>query len=235
MSSALGGWLGCLGIYIIRHHQMLGSFVLYVAVWTVAAYPIDAALTFHLENSWAFSEAASSSLVLKDTHSQVDGTQVSSLRIRTVSANITVPQNEFLGDFKHFQQQAPAQEPLRLPTRDAPAPDVEDRETLVNLAKASWDAYYPNPSPHGWYDIDGFNWVSVFLLNVTVNTIFTSQTSRFGWRPGQDGLRGHVFMSTNKQYGIIVFKGTTIFQLGAIPKPDTTRRDRLNVSGVQVP
>jgi hypothetical protein len=151
---------------------MTRSPVLYLVVWTVAA---NAALIFHLENSWAFPEAASSSLILKDTRHEVDGTRVSSLRIRTVNISVPTPRSEIIGDFKHPQEQAPAQEWFRLPPREAPAPDVEDRETLVNLAKASWDAYYPNPSPHRWYDIDGLNWVSVFLLNAVVNAMLTDR------------------------------------------------------------
>lgn len=40
------------------------------------------------------------------------------------------------------------------------APDVTDRRTLGNLAKAAWDAYYPAPNNNNWYDLDGANWVS---------------------------------------------------------------------------
>ena len=39
-------------------------------------------------------------------------------------------------------------------------PDVSDRGTLLNLARAAWDAYHPNPNDDkDWYDIDGVNWV----------------------------------------------------------------------------
>lgn len=138
---------------------MTRPFVWYLAVWTVVVCSGNAAVTFHLENSWAYPEAASSSLILKDTRGEVDGTQVSSLTARTVNISVPPPTREALGDFRHSQQGS-----LRLIRRDTPAPDVGDRETLVNLAKASWDAYYPNPSPDGWYDIDGLNWVNLFLL-----------------------------------------------------------------------
>jgi len=47
---------------------MTQSFVLYLAIWTIAACSSNVALTFHLENSWAFHDAALSSLALKDTH-----------------------------------------------------------------------------------------------------------------------------------------------------------------------
>lgn len=56
------------------------------------------------------------------------------------------------------------------------------------------------------------------------------QTSRFGWRSYQDGLRGHLFLSPDKKQGLVVFKGTSLSQLGANPTPDdTSRRDRFNV------
>ncbi|KAF8309683.1 alpha/beta-hydrolase [Clavulina sp. PMI_390] len=89
--------------------------------------------------------------------------------------------------------------------------------TLVNLAKASWDAYYPSPNDRNWYDLNGTSWVSSWDL-----------TSRFGWRPGEDGFRGHLFLSSDRQHGIVVFKGTTVFQFGFDPNLDSSKRDRLN-------
>ncbi|KAF8308981.1 alpha/beta-hydrolase [Clavulina sp. PMI_390] len=94
------------------------------------------------------------------------------------------------------------------------APNVTDRSTLLNLARASWDAYHSAPSPDRWYDIHGLNW-----------------TSRFGWRPYQKGLRGHLFLSPDKKQGLVVFKGTTVSQLGGKPDPgdsNTGHRDRIN-------
>jgi len=153
-----------------------------------------------------------------DTRGEIDGTQVSSLGVRTVNVSAPAPQHEILGDLGRTEQQSPFHGTLSPTGAAALRPDVGDRETLVNLAKASGDAYSPGPNPDGWYDIDGVNWVSV-LLGVhsndacnadSTNNVQSSQTVRFGWRPGQDGLRGHLFMSMDKQHGIIVFKGTTV-------------------------
>src|ERR1700733_10389154 len=131
------------------------SFVLYLAVWTIGACSGNAALTFNLENSWAFHDTASSSLVLKDTRDEIDGTQVSSLGVRTVNVSAPAPQR-ILGDLERPEQQSPFQGSLTgSPTHGAAPslrPDVGDRETLVNLAKASGDAYSPGPSTDGWYD-----------------------------------------------------------------------------------
>lgn len=37
-------------------------------------------------------------------------------------------------------------------------------------------------------------------------------------------------MSNDKKYGLVVFKGTTVFQFGTLPNPTTSERDRRNVS-----
>jgi hypothetical protein len=142
---------------------MTQSFVLYLAVWTIAVCSSNAALTFHLENAWAFHDAASSSLVFKDTRGEIDGTQVSSLGVRTVNVSTPAPQHEILGDLERAEQQSPFHGSLSPTGGAALRPDVGDRETLVNLAKASGDAYSPSPSSDGWYDIDGANWASVLL------------------------------------------------------------------------
>lgn len=47
-------------------------------------------------------------------------------------------------------------------------PDVTDRETLLCLAKMSYNAYSAGPDV-GWYNVDGFNTASqsiFFLCNV---------------------------------------------------------------------
>lgn len=43
-------------------------------------------------------------------------------------------------------------------------PDVTDRLTLLNLAKATWDAYHPTPSHGHWTDVEGHSWVSPRVL-----------------------------------------------------------------------
>lgn len=59
----------------------------------------------------------------------------------------------------------------RRESRDAPTgasvfvgPDVTDRLTLLNLAKATWDAYHPTPSHGDWTDVEGHSWVSPRVL-----------------------------------------------------------------------
>lgn len=46
-------------------------------------------------------------------------------------------------------------------------PDVTDRITLLNFARASYDAYHPVPVDDGsWRPVEGYNWVRVYLCAV---------------------------------------------------------------------
>jgi len=95
-----------------------------------------------------------------------------------------------------------------------PAPDVSDRSTLLNLARGSWDAYHPMPEASAkWYPVEGFNW-----------------SVPFGWNPGGDGLKGHLFLSPDNATGLIVFKGTTLSEwpIPSDSNNSTSRRDRIN-------
>ncbi|KAG0206852.1 putative lipase atg15 [Mortierella sp. GBA30] len=85
-----------------------------------------------------------------------------------------------------------------------PAPDVTDKETVLQLAKINYNAYNEATSPD-WYDLEG-HW--------TVN-------STFGWE--EDGVRGHVFASEDNSTLIIAIKGTTLMGGG-----NTSTRDKIN-------
>lgn len=73
-----------------------------------------------------------------------------------------------------------------------PGPAIEDKETVVNLAKMCSDAYVEAPSQPSWLNTSlGFN-----------------HSDTFGWKT--DGLRGHVFTDKTNETVIIAFKGTSI-------------------------
>jgi len=73
-----------------------------------------------------------------------------------------------------------------------PRPNITDKETVVNLAKMTSDAYVGDPSLPGWFNLsDGFN-----------------RSQSFGWE--KDGLRGHVFANADNSTVVVSFKGTTI-------------------------
>ncbi|KAF9436770.1 putative lipase atg15 [Entomortierella beljakovae] len=84
------------------------------------------------------------------------------------------------------------------------SPDIEDKDTVIQLAKMNYNSYTEIGSP-GWYDLE-----DKWDLNST-----------FGWE--EEGLRGHVFSSTDGNTLVIAVKGTSILGGGA-----TTTRDKIN-------
>ncbi|KAH7924667.1 alpha/beta-hydrolase [Leucogyrophana mollusca] len=92
---------------------------------------------------------------------------------------------------------------------DVAGPDVQDRQTLLTLAKMTNNAYF-EPGEIGWYDQSGWN---------------TSYP--FGWEPESDGFRGHVFVSDDNSTVILSIKGTSAGWLAGGGGP-TVRKDKLN-------
>ena len=74
---------------------------------------------------------------------------------------------------------------------DVASPDVSKRTTLLQLAKMSYDAYAADNTTD-WYDLpDSWN------------------STPFGWLPEEDGMRGHIFVSTDNSTVVIAIKGTS--------------------------
>lgn len=74
---------------------------------------------------------------------------------------------------------------------EVPAPNVTDKETVINLALMASNAYIKVPGTEDWQDVNsGFN-----------------LTDDFGWEG--DGLRGHIFGDEGNQTIVIALKGTT--------------------------
>ncbi|KAI0077056.1 alpha/beta-hydrolase [Panus rudis PR-1116 ss-1] len=89
------------------------------------------------------------------------------------------------------------------------APDTESRETLLQLAKMTNNAYL-EPGEAGWYDLDG-KW------NVSYP---------FGWEPDQDGFRGHVFATPDNSTVVLSIKGTSATFVGG--GGPTSKKDKFN-------
>jgi len=88
-------------------------------------------------------------------------------------------------------------------------PNVTDLATLTVLAKMANDAYVP-PEDSSWYGLgDGWN-----------------VSHPYGWEPGADGFRGHVFATSDNSTIVIGIKGTTASFLGS--GGPTSRKDKLN-------
>lgn len=92
-------------------------------------------------------------------------------------------------------------------TEEASQPNITDKETVVNLAKMTADAYVEVPGTEDWEDIGG-GW------NITDD---------FGWEG--DGLRGHVWVDETNTTVIVGLKGTSP---AVFDGPDTTTNDKVN-------
>ncbi|KAG6857422.1 hypothetical protein H0H87_004784 [Tephrocybe sp. NHM501043] len=88
-------------------------------------------------------------------------------------------------------------------------PDVEKRDTLLQLAKMTNNAYL-TPGEAGWYDLGG-GW----------NTSYP-----FGWEPDADGFRGHVFATPDNKTVVLSIKGTSAGVFGG--GGPTVKKDRVN-------
>lgn len=115
--------------------------------------------SFHLAHSWNFPETGSDSMILKDT--PVGVTRALSLRARVVNQSSEAGAGDWNAGalWQGGQKQSPILLDKSTHAAEMASPDVTDRETLLNLARASWDTYYPGPSDDNWYDIHGMNWV----------------------------------------------------------------------------
>ncbi|KAJ8586221.1 alpha/beta-hydrolase [Rhizopogon salebrosus TDB-379] len=92
---------------------------------------------------------------------------------------------------------------------DVLGPNIEDRETLLTLAKMTSNAY-TTPTESDWYALDGWN-----------------KSTPFGWEPDADGFRGHVFVSDDNSTVVLSIKGTSAGWITGGGGP-STRKDKLN-------
>jgi lipase ATG15 len=75
---------------------------------------------------------------------------------------------------------------------DVPSPDITDKETVLNLAKMTANAYVQNETDADWEEVGApFN-----------------RSADFGWEG--DGLRGHVFADETNSTIVIGLKGTSM-------------------------
>jgi lipase ATG15 len=75
---------------------------------------------------------------------------------------------------------------------DIPGPDVEDKDTVINFAYMSEDAYKEGRNDPEWLDVDD-------QYNASIP---------FGW--DDSGVRGHVFSDDTNSTIILAVKGTTV-------------------------
>ncbi|KAF5391654.1 hypothetical protein D9757_002489 [Collybiopsis confluens] len=92
---------------------------------------------------------------------------------------------------------------------NVPGPDVESRDTLLQLAKMAHNSYL-EPEDLAWCDL-GSNWNSTYP---------------FGWEPDQNGFRGQVFATQDNSTVVISIKGTSAGLFGG--GGPTAKQDKVN-------
>ncbi|KIL68456.1 hypothetical protein M378DRAFT_158256 [Amanita muscaria Koide BX008] len=100
--------------------------------------------------------------------------------------------------------------PLDWWDKEVQGPDVNNRTTVLTLAKMTYDAYM-EPSDQEWYEL-GPDW---------------NHTYPFGWEPDSDGFRGHIFVSTDNSTVVVSIKGTSAGWIVGGGGP-TVQKDKLN-------
>lgn len=111
---------------------------------------------------------------------------------------------------------------------DTLGPEVESRETLLQLAKMTFNAYAAGPGkPSEWYELGEWNMVSRLPRVVHKHNLPLQQSYPFGWEPDADGFRGQVFVSDDGSTVVVSVKGTSAGWLVGGGGP-TTRKDKLN-------
>ncbi|CAG8467251.1 7810_t:CDS:2 [Ambispora gerdemannii] len=99
---------------------------------------------------------------------------------------------------------------LKLDYKSEPivVPDMNDKETVIALAKMTYNAYIPIGSDD-WYDLEEkYGW-----------------NEPFGWE--EDGIRGHVFADPKNETVIIAIKGTSMMGGGPTVPKDKKNDNRL--------
>ncbi|KII89449.1 hypothetical protein PLICRDRAFT_608546 [Plicaturopsis crispa FD-325 SS-3] len=99
---------------------------------------------------------------------------------------------------------------LRWDEVEVDGPNVDDRQTLLTLAKMTSNAYYSDPQEKDWYTL-GDDWNSY----------------PYGWEPDADGFRGHVFVSSDNSTVAVSVKGTSAGWAVGGGGP-TVKKDKLN-------
>ena len=105
-------------------------------------------------------------------------------------------------------------------------PDIENRESLLVLAKMTSNAYLP-PDDEGWYPL-GEDWTTVRLslpISSSAIRLLHIQGYDFGWEPDADGFRGHVFATPDNSTIVLSIKGSSVGFGGGGP---TGKKDKLN-------
>ncbi|EJD06840.1 alpha/beta-hydrolase [Fomitiporia mediterranea MF3/22] len=170
-------------------------------------------LTFHLRHLHAhqgsrvlFSDIPSSNEDLDSIAPPNDGY---TLQTRSRTSHKPRSHSDFLEARRRSIRHAESA-PILWNAEEIEAPDVEHRETLLTLAKMTYNAYI-EPKDKDWYEL-GDKWTDNYP---------------FGWEPDADGFRGYVFSTADNSTVVLSIKGTSASYFGGSGGP-TAKKDKLN-------
>ena len=144
------------------------------------------------------------------------------LRVRSTTAKIERLEDRRIPTIQAFYETArltgkpPVLDDTAWRLDEVPAPDITDKETVLSMARMSWDAYTAEPGTGEWQDATGgFN-----------------HSQGFGWEG--DTLRGHIFADQDNSTIVISIKGTspgelTLTRVINFTSSSRTLRGHLNV------
>ncbi|THH05861.1 hypothetical protein EW145_g4489 [Phellinidium pouzarii] len=168
------------------------------------ALPLSNQLTFELRHLHAHNGAR---ILFADVQSQYPNAEVvdavtahNSSRYSLRTRRLTTHRPHSDADFKEARQRSLLRGESASLSWDAYetfAPDIEDRKTLLMLAKMTYNAYI-EPADADWYDLGG-RWTGNFPI---------------GWEPDADGFRGYVFATADNSSVVLSIKGTSAGYLG---------------------
>ncbi|KIO18591.1 hypothetical protein M407DRAFT_246439 [Tulasnella calospora MUT 4182] len=163
-------------------------------------------LTFQLRHLHGVMD--DSNIIFHDVPQQFSAASTHSVTTRRTK----VPRPKLQADFHRARRRARTEgilETLDWDEDEVVAPDATNRETLLELAKMTNNAYL-EPGDDGWYNLTD-NW---------------NKSSPFGWEPDADGFRGHIFVSSDESTVVLSIKGTSAGVLGG--GGPTVRKDKFN-------
>ncbi|KAG5723609.1 putative lipase ATG15 [Termitomyces sp. T112] len=140
-----------------------------------------------------------------DVHSNKSNTDLYTIRSR----RLTSFRPPSFQEFSRTRSLYFGQSQLQWNEEEVIGPDVESRETLLELAKMTNNAYLCDDDPD-WYDL-GDSW---------------NDSYPFGWEPDADGFRGHVFATPDNETVVLSIKGTSAGVFGG--GGPTSKKDKLN-------
>lgn len=168
---------------------------------------------YNYQNSQRRLDISPSHTVWIESDGEKEKSEVGTFRARSMKTNIerlsdrSVTNAQSLYHTARLTGTAATLDPSAWTIDEVPAPNITDRETVLNLAKMSWNAYTEEPGTGEWQSETGkYN-----------------HSQGFGWEG--DSLRGHIFADKDNSTIVVALKGTTP---AVFDGSETTTNDKVN-------